>query len=347
MDLETEARRRGKKLRILVTRLRYMGDVILATPAVEALKKRYPGAEIYFAAERPYADILVGNPNLSGVIDLTRDVRGAIGAVARMRGMDFIAAVDLFYNPRSALLLYLSGIPIRVGGGRRFRRRLYTHVFSVSPGTRSAVMHHAEAMRIFDVEPKDSPPRIYLSESEERAGLDFLERTLGASGSGRKPILMHPGGTWPSKRWSPDSFAGVAALARKRLNAQIAIITGPGEESIAREVEARSGGAAKMLPPQSLRSVAAAVASSRGVVANDGGILHMAVALGRPTVGVFGPTEPDIWFPYEGKGPFALVRRDMECAPCHKHQCEDLHCLSAIGADEVFRRLEEVLAWKQ
>lgn len=346
MDLEAEARRRGKKLRILVMRLRYLGDLILVTPAVEMLKKRYPGAEIYFAAERPYADVLEGNPNLSGVIGLTRDGWGTIGAVARIRGMDFIAAIDLFYNPRSALLLYLSGIPVRIGGARRFRRRFYTHVFSVSSGTRSAVMHHAEAMRIFDVEPKESLPRIYLSPREEEAARDFLKRTLGSFGSGRKLIAMHPGGTWPSKRWAPESFARLAVLARERLDAEIAVITGPGEEDIVREVETGSGGAAKALPFQSLRSVAVVLASCSAVVANDGGILHMAVALGRPTVGVFGPTEPDIWFPYEGKGPFALVTRGAECAPCHKHRCEDVHCLADIGADEVFGRLEEVLAWK-
>jgi lipopolysaccharide heptosyltransferase II len=344
VDLDEVARRRGEKNRILVTRLRYLGDVILTTPALAALKGRYPGSEIHYLAERPYATILEGNPDLAGIIDVARDIRGSLATLGRLRRGGFVAAIDLFYNPRSALLMYLSGIPVRAGGSRRFRRRLYTHRFTVSPGTRSATMHHLEAMRIFDAEPNDSLPRIFLSIGELDAGRNLLERTLG--GERGPTIAMHPGGTWPSKRWGVESFGKLARLARGRVGMGTVVITGPGEDGIANAVRAASGGAARVLPLQSIRSVASVLASSSAVVANDGGILHMAVALARPTVGVFGPTEPDIWFPYEGKGPFAVVTRHEECAPCHMHQCDHMGCLSRIGPEEVLARLEGVLAWK-
>jgi heptosyltransferase-3 len=347
VDLDAEAQRRGKRLRILVTRLRYLGDVILTTPAVEALKGRYPGAEIFYAAERPYADILEGNPHLAGVIGLRRGGRHALEACFRLRGLDCTAAIDLFYNPRSALLLYLSGIPVRAGGARRFRRRFYTHVFTIPGGTRSAVMHHLEAMRVFDVEPKDSLPRVYLSTGEMAAGRAFLESMLGIALPGRRILAMHPGGTWPSKRWSQESFATLARSARERLDAEIIVLTGPGEDGIAGAVEERSGGAVHVLALQPLRRLASILASCSALVANDGGILHMGVALGRPTVGIFGPTEPDIWFPYAGKGPFALVTHTAECAPCHRHECESMECLVGIEPKEVLERIEEVLAWER
>jgi ADP-heptose:LPS heptosyltransferase len=267
--------------------------------------------------------------------------------IRMIRSRGFLAALDLFYNPRSAMLLYLSGIPVRAGGTRRLRRRLYTHRFAIPAGTRSAVMHHIEAARIFDVEPKGSLPRIYLSTEERSAGRALLERTRAGGGGERKVLAMHPGGTWPAKRWASDSFAKLAVLAREAFGAETILIAGPGEEGIAARAQAASGGAARVLPLQPLRSVAAVLASCDAVVANDGGILHMAVALGRPTVGVFGPTEPDIWFPYEGRGPFALVTRGIECAPCHRHECEEMKCLDGIGPGEVLGRLEEVLAWKR
>ena len=151
------------KLRILVTRLRYLGDVILTTPAVAALKNRYPEAEIHYAAERPYADILEKNPDLACIIRLSRDARRALGEIAKIRSLRYTACIDLFYNPRSALLLFLSGIPIRAGGSRRLRRRLYTHRFAIPPETRSAMVHHVAAMGIFDVGGRDALPRVYLT----------------------------------------------------------------------------------------------------------------------------------------------------------------------------------------
>jgi lipopolysaccharide heptosyltransferase II len=345
MDLSDEARRRGTKLRILVSRLRYLGDVILTTPAVAALKERYPEAEIDYATERPYADILEGNPDLSRIIRLSRDARRAFGEIGELRSLRYTACIDLFHNPRSALLFYLSGIPIRLGGARNFRRRLYTHRFEIPAETRSAVLHHIEAMSVFDVDRRDSLPRVYLAREEIDAGRRLLDRTLEMRTDGCRIIAMHPGGTWPSKRWPLESFAKLAVLAREKIGASIVAVTGPGEEGIAERVRVEAGGAVRVLPVQPLRAIAAVFASCDAVVANDGGVMHMAVAVGRPTVAVFGPTEPEIWFPYEGRGPFALVSRRLSCAPCHMHECESAECLESIGPEEVLGRLIEVLAW--
>ncbi len=346
MDLDDEARRRGMKLGILVTRLRYLGDVILTTPAVAALRERYPAAEIHYATERPYADILEKNPDLASVIRLSRDSRRALGEIARIRHLRCTACIDLFSNPRSALLLSLSGIPIRVGASRGLRRRLYTHRSAGPLETRSAIAHHVAAMSVFDVPTRDSLPRVYLARNEIDDGRELLDRTFGGREDGSRIVAMHPGGTWQSKRWPAGSFAKLAILARERIGARIVTVTGPGEEAIADRVREESGGAARVLPLQPLRTIASVLASCDAVIANDGGIMHLSVALGRPTVAVFGPTEPDIWFPYEGKGPFALASRRMDCAPCHKHHCESVACLESIEPAEVLGRLQDVLEWR-
>lgn len=346
VNLDDEARRRGTPLRILVTRLRYLGDVILTTPAVAALKNRYPEAEIHFAAERPYADILEKNPDLDCIIRLSRDARRAIGEIAKIRSLRYTACIDLFYNPRSALLLFLSGIPIRAGGSKRLRGRLYTHRFAITPETRSAVAHHVAAMGIFDVGGRDALPRVYLTGDEIDSGRELLDRTVGRREDGRPIVAIHPGGTWPSKRWPCGSFARLALLAREGMGAHVVAVAGPGEEGIAERVRTEAGGAVRVFPLQPLRKIAAVLASCDAVVANDGGIMHLAVAVGRPTVAVFGPTEPDIWFPYEGKGPFAVVSRRMDCAPCHKHQCASVDCLESIEPEEVLGRLQDMIAGK-
>lgn len=347
MNLDDEARRRGTPLRILVTRLRYLGDVILTTPAVAALRTRYPAAEIDYATEAPYADILGGNPHIGRVIRLSRDSLRAPMEIARIRGRRYTACIDLFHNPRSAALLFLSGIPIRAGGARGVRSALYTHRFAIPRDTRSAISHHVAAMEVFDVARADSLPRMYLSPDERSAGRERLERAAGKHGAAGPMVAIHPGGTWQSKRWPSASFAALARLVREELGGLAIVVTGPGEEGIAESVRAAVPDAARVMPFQPLRDIASALASCDAVVANDGGLMHMAVAIGRPTVGVFGPTEPDIWFPYEGKGPFLLATRGMECAPCHRHECEGVECLEGLEPADVLALLKKVLRWKK
>jgi lipopolysaccharide heptosyltransferase II len=347
MDLREEAQKRGRALRILVTRLRYLGDVILTTPAIALLKERYPDAEIHYLTEAAYAPVLEGNPHLDGIVALHRGLRGAAVTIRTIRQKRFAAAIDLFYNPRSAMLLYMSRMPIRVGGSRRWRRRMYTHNFSVPPGIRSAVDHHIYPLGIIGANGQGGRPRVYLSADEHARGTELLDRLLHGERSGGLAVAIHPGGTWQSKRWESDSFIELARGLVERLGARILVVAGPGEEAIAREIKEKGGGNIFICPLQTIRTLASLLDNCDAVVANDGGVLHLSAALGRPTVGIFGPTEPDIWFPYEGTGPFRLVTRNEECAPCHLHECDDLRCLRAIEPASVMSAVEEVLRWKR
>ena len=339
MDLDIEARKRGADLGILVTRLRYLGDVVLTTPAVAALKSRYPGARIYYLAEAPYSDVLLEDPHLDGVISL-RD--GFFSALREIRSRRFIAAVDLFYNPRSAWILFFSGIPIRLGGTRKWRRHLYTHTFSVPSSVRSAVDHHLHALNACDVRGPESAPRVYLRDDELSKGKEILESVTGRIDG---VVAIHPGGTWPSKRWPPAAFAELSRRIKEGTGKDILVVVGPTEEKIGRDGVSLAGGGLHILPVQPIRSLAAVLASCDALVANDGGVMQLAVSLERPTVGVFGPTEPDIWFPYESMGPYAVVTSREECAPCHLHRCSDMRCLDDLEPEEVYRAFERVMRW--
>jgi heptosyltransferase-3 len=342
MDLDIMARRRGERPRILVTRLRYLGDVILTTPAVAALKSRYPESRIDYLTEERFAPVLEGNPHIDETVTMAG---GFLGTVARIRKRHYTAALDLFYNPRSAWLLYLARIPVRVGGARRWRRRLYTHTFMVPSTVRSAVSHHLYPLRILEAREKRSLPSVYMNEGEQRAGSSFLEERVGRS---EGTVALHCGGTWQAKRWSPGNFSILAEMIRDRMGKKTLLITGPGEEGFVRAVMERAETKDHMvaLPVMPIRSLASVLLHCDAIVANDGGVMHLSVALGRPTVGVFGPTEPDIWFPYENDGPFAVATLNTECAPCHKHECTDAICLDRLAPEFVFQKLEDVLSWR-
>lgn len=344
MDLREIASRRGVPLRILVTRLRYLGDVVLTTPVLDTLRSCYPDAELYYLTERHYAPVLLGRPGLAGVIGAERGAAGSLRAIREIRRLRPSAAIDLFYNPRSAAIIRLAGVPVRVGGGRRGRRRLYTHLFSPPPGTRSAVMHHLSALSVIGCDaPADPMPSITLGREEIDEGARAIERMTGSAAA--RCVAVHPGGTWPSKRWPEESFAGLAALIRRSAGAAVLLVTGPGEEGITGRIAAAAGPGVRAAPVMPIRKIAGVLAASQAVVANDGGVMHLAVALGRPTVGIFGPTEPDIWFPYEGRGPYRLVTRRERCAPCHLHHCGDMRCLDTIPPAEVFDALRDAAGW--
>ena len=162
-----------------------------------------------------------------------------------------------------------------------------------------------------------------------------------------RTVAVHAGGTWPAKRWSRSSFARLAASIRDRYGAGSLLVTGPGEEGISREVAEASKGAAAVLPVMPIRETAAAIAACDALVSNGGGVMHTGVALGVPTVGIFGPTDPGIWFPYRGMGPFDVVTAGVDCSPCDLHECCDMRCLDDITVETVADALGKVTGWME
>ncbi len=347
MDIESVAAGRDRVPRILVTRLRFLGDVIMSTPVIEALKERYPKAQIYYLAGSKYADILEENPYLEGIIRMNNGTASFIRTVLKLRSMKFSVALDLFYNPATANLLFLSGIPVRIGGRRRWRKWLYTMTWQAPGHVRSAVMHHMYPLRLLDVSRENGMPRVYLSEKEREWGRSYLASFNRGDFARNRVVALHPGGTWQSKRWPPVRFGELARRLTSSSGARVLLLTGPGEETIVREVRAATTADVEVMPTRALRETAAVIGACDAVVSNDGGILHLSVALGVPTVGIFGPTEPDIWFPYEGKGPFELAGGGEDCAPCHRHYCSHVKCLEAVDVDEVEERLSRVTGWRR
>lgn len=345
MDPAAIASRRDGPVRILVTRLRYLGDVILTTPVIDALGECFPGAEIWYMAEPPYSSILENHPGLTGVIEVGKGPAAMLRTIGKIRKLGVAVAIDLFYNPRSANILRLSGIPVRLGGGRKWRRRLYTDIFEPDSSIRSAIGHHLAALEIFGCAAMERQPRIYLSEAEMVSGRSVVDSVFGGASAPKRTVAFHAGGTWPAKRWPASSYASLARTLQDLFDARSLLVTGPGEEDVSDLVVSGSEGSAAAMPLMPIREAAAAIAACDALVSNDGGVMHTGVALGVPTVGIFGPTEPDIWFPYSGMGPYEVISRNEECAPCHLHECGDMKCLKNIAVDEVAECLGRITGW--
>jgi lipopolysaccharide heptosyltransferase II len=329
--------------RVLVSRLQYLGDVILTLPMVQLLHERFPRAGIDYLARRGAADILVGEPLFDRVFDMSDGSLPSTWRLIReLRAREYSLAIDLYSNPRSAIAIRLSGARMRVGGSRRGRQRLYTHPMSVPVDVRAATRWHLAHLEPLGLTGLPTKPSLTISEHENKEALSTLTE-LGIDAS--KPVIgIHPGGKWMVKRWPADQFASLSEQLIDSHGMQILVMQGPGEEMYRDEVEGRLGKRARYLPTLPIRRTAAIVGALDGMVVSDGGIMHVSVAVGTPTVGVFGSAEPDVWFPYEEYGPYVAAWVPITCRPCHMHVCDHISCLRELTPAMVEEKLLGVLS---
>ena len=350
-----EANRAPGYRRILVTRLRFMGDIVLTTPILRSIRHACPEARISFLGDRTAVRLLEHHPCVDQILqyDFTRaDVCEQIRVVRMIRRHRFDLVLDLFGNPRSALLTLLSGAPVRVGPDRKGRGRAYTNRVHDDGKTRTAVEYHNQALRAAGIEPTATRTEIVLTKSERDAGHARLALTLGITSErlASTPVVgIHPGASWPAKKWLPDRYATLADRLRNEAGAAVVFTAGPNDKDAVAAVQSFLPHPIPVFSSLPLRDLASVIASCTVYVSNDAGPMHIAPAVGTPTVGIFGPGEEQIWFPYgHGDGHRAL-RNDVPCHPCHLDFCNRpgegyMECMKLLTVDEVLgvvvRRIE-------
>ena len=374
----------GRPLRrILVTRLRYLGDIAMATIVLAALRRGDPLVQLGFLCESEYAPLLAGHPLLATVHALAvkrggadaaarrparggeqpqPEATGTAATVRQLRSQRYDLAVDLFFNPRSAWLLRLAAIPARIAGAPRgYRRLLYTHLapsaarrpgFAAVAGgglgehlSRLAPLRRADGQPFFDwLAASGSMPRLRPMVPRPPLLPAVREALARLSADAAGYILLAPAATWPSKEW-PLSRWGELAVALGGAGRKVLVLCPPGGagrySELAGAIPAGRGG---LLPPLPLDAALAVVGAAALLVSVDGGIMHAAVAMQVPTVALFGPTDPALWFPYDDLGPYRILATRPACHPCHRHDCDAFICLPDLTAARVHAAVEALLA---
>ncbi len=319
--------------RILVVRVDLLGDVVLSTPIVRALRRAYPRAKIDMLVQAPFDGILAGDPDLSRVIvwnpHLWRNPRNwlrlrvwraALATLGRLRLPRYDLAISVSGDIGS-IVTRLSGARRRVGyAGEAYAAFMTDPV----PGARYLTHQHetryglalaAAAGGI--VAPGDEVPRLSVApEARERTRAQLAEARarLGATGP---TIALHAGArNGQAKRWPARHWATLAQLLRDELCAQVILTGAPNEAPLAGDVERMAGRPLLNLCGQtSLPELKALLAACDLVISGDSGPMHIACALGRPVIALHGPTDPAISGPTT---PDAIVLRlDLWCSPCY------------------------------
>ncbi len=343
---------------ILIVRLSSLGDLIHTLPAVAAVRRRFPDARIDWLVEARHRDILLGNPDVSGLIEVDTlgwrrkllsprtwgEIRAAL-AKLRERRYDFV--LDLQGTLKSAVSAFLARSDRRIGfAASHLKERaaafLYTERVSTNGGRPHVIDRHLGLLRALDIAAEGrsfSSFPIGRSDAAEAAAERELKR-LGFSDF----AVLNPGGSWETKRWSPSKFGLLAIEIEREWKLPSLVVFGPGEEELARSVVEASKGSARLAPQTSVPELVPYIRKARLFVSGDTGPLHLASACGAPAVGIFGPTDP------ARNGPFGdgdeTVWKKVPCSPCYKTRCPGFGnvCLTSIEVEDVLgavrKRLE-------
>ncbi len=316
--------------RILVVRTDRLGDMALTTPALLDLRDHFRRATITVLAPAGPLALLENHPAVD-----RRVVLGRGGFPGELVG-GFDLAIDFTpdENLRGALLVARSRAPFRTGFAAAGRQALFTMRAPRADRGRHLVDLHRDLLASLGVTPRDQGgPSLFVSQDERGAA----QSRLAALGAASPRVVVHPGGHYSSQRWQPERFAEVISLLTERTGAACIVLHGPGEETLAARVCAASPDALPAGPLQ-VRDLLALIACCEIFLGNNSGPLHLAAALGVPTVSVIGPTDPARFSP---RGPAdRVIRHEVSCAPCGRGRCWHHTCLRTIEPEEVVGEME-------
>jgi len=334
--------------RILIVNVNWIGDVLFSTPAIRAIRKKYPKAYIASLVPPRGMGLLKNNPYLDEVI-VGEDKTSAayllkqIPTILELRKRKFDTAVFFHRSRTRAWLAKLAGVPKRAGFESPLGRRGLTRAFP-SP---SAATHRIDLF--LDLVEK-------LGIQADGRGIDFFpakeaEETLSLllerKGIHRNSpyVVLHAGGNWDMKRWPTGYFAEWIKLFLKKFSWTVVLCGQKPEEAISREISSyfSSREVVSLCGQTSLDELAILLKRAKLLLSNDSGPLHLAASQKTPLVGLFGPTSPEETGPVS-EGPLVILRKDVGCEiPCYYRSCNYRVCMDWLTPEEVFEKTKEML----
>lgn len=333
--------------RILLIRFGSIGDVVLTTPTIRAVRRAFPDAYIAMLVGDRAADVVLSNPHLNEVIVFRREVKTfseTRRTAAMLRERDFHISIDMKRKFRSSLLAYRSGAKLRIGyhkpGG-------FLCTVKIPPvADKHTVEQNLSLLKPLGIEGADLDPEMFLLDEER----DYANSVFQSQGlTSDSPIIgFFPGAGWPAKCWLVDRFAAIGDLAVEEFNAQVVIFSGPGEADIVDNVAGQMKASAILIKDEmTLPQLAAMIEKCDLFLSNDTGPMHISVAVKTTTIGLFGPGDHVRFYPIGER--HALIRGDVPCGPCRRFtgKCGDNICMKAITVDEVWKAVVERLPSSQ
>jgi lipopolysaccharide heptosyltransferase II len=335
--------------RVLVVRLRSIGDTVLATPSLHALRRFLPRARIDILLEDWVAPLVEGSAEVDHVIKVSRGSTASRLKVAReLRAERYDVAFNLHGGSTAALLVRASGARQRVGYRDYAYASLHNHAAPPSSELWGKEKTHSAEQQLallgWTGVPVSDRPSARLPQTTEAN--ESVARRLETEGldEGSAFALVHPAAAFDSKTWAAENFARVVEHLASRGLRTIAV-AGPGEEAVVKAVREYSRAPVVSFTDLSLPELTALAARASLFVGNDSGVAHVAAAVSTPQVVVFGSSNVAHWRPWT-QAPAEVVREEMPCAPCPGYTCAEFdapECIRRVPVGRVNEAINRVI----
>ena len=320
----------------------WVGDVIMATPTLRALRASFPDARIIGLGKPWVQELLADHPAMDEIIPYPFQ-NGKLKFNATFRLMQTIKAKNPSWGlllPNSfgaALLFFLAGIPRLVGYNAGGRRIFLNHGIDLPKSKLHQLDSFLYLMKGFSIEKEWDHSLYFPITQAKKEEAESLWSSWGVN-AGDVVVGLNPGATWgQSKRWLPEYFAATGDLFYKERAAKIVIFGGPEDRSLAEDIASRMRSPSIVIAGKdSLRVLPALLLRCNLFITNDTGPMHIAASQKVPQVVLFGPTDPR--HTAHSSGSTRVLQKELECAPCFQRVCPLGHhnCMAGISPDQVF-----------
>lgn len=339
-------------MKILLVKLGAVGDVVHTLPALHSLRKSFPDAFIAWVVEKKALQVIRDNPDIDEIIiferkelEKTYKEEGLFAALRflfqfgkQLKSYNFDIAIDFQTLFKSGIITYLSGAKKRVGFDKwRELNKLFTNS-RLKSNKKHTIDKYLDLVESLGASPDSAPVKIYYSKEDDNYIANFIK--AGAL-EGKKWIAINPGASWTSKLWGSERYAMLCDLLNEASIAHV-VIWGPGEEKIVSDIVEKAKNKPLLAPPTTIKQLACLLEQSALYVGGDTGPMHMAVAMGTPVLGIFGPSDPERNGPY-GEGQ-KVLQSEIECIKCWKRNCPtSLECMEKVTPVSVIDGIKEIL----
>lgn len=329
--------------RILLVTTTAIGDTLMSTPAIRAVKKTYPRASVFVMVHGRTITLLEGNPYVEELISYPGKFKKFFKMVRGLMGHNFDLAIVLHANdPDIVPMIYLAGIPRRVGWKESRFSFLFTQTYARPDGPEHLIKLRLNTAEAAGAEPDGFGMDLVLNDQDRLFAANYLaQNALG----GKTLIGVHPFGSHGSKRW--DHFPGfVNSVSKEIPGAKVVVISGKNEAGLldryAPEIKGAGRDVFLIKGEFTLRQSSALIERCACFVTTDSGPMHIALALRVPTVVLGGPTDLQRTGPLDC-GRNIVIQKEIECKPCDRKVCEDNRCMEMITAQEVLQAVKKAV----
>ena len=339
---------------VLIIRLNDIGEVVMTLPCLDAVRHALPGARIGFLVSPPSHELLLHDSRVDQIFvfekKLWRD-RPSLQGIKQLGKLlldlhreRFDLAIDLHNNPSTHWLAYVSGARYRVSLDSKYRSR-YLMTWKAAPCAGWEQMHnierHFHVLTSVGIPTRGAEYRFALDPESRMRVKTQLDQELEP---GKPVVVLQPGAGLPERCWPVQRFGELAARLVEEAGAQIVVHCGPGEDHLGERIRQSVPQPVLIAKRLTLQELAGLLDLCDLLISNDSGPMHLAAALGKPVVAVFGPTHPQRSGPYQARS--VAVSNYVECSPCGIQNLSCIHrkCLTDISADEVYDAAVRVLS---